>query len=280
MRGIDTCRRAFFDALSSRLNLIRVAAPLFIPGGTGIQDTLFKTESKIKFSHDSVPGVHVETLHSLAKWKRHTLTEHHFEPYSGIYVEGHYVRGFEPTLDEIHSIYVLQFDWEMTIKKADRNVEFLKGIVTKIYEGLRKVEETMVKQYPEKVHQELPSAITFVHSEELEKRFPSLTPKEREIAITKQCGAVFIIGIGHPLPGSGVPHDERAADYDDWWTSTGGTRGLNGDILVWDRALDTALELSSMGIRVCPSSLEEQSKIQGTWEETKDLAYHKKIQEE
>ena len=143
MRGIDSCRRKFFDALATRLNLIRVAAPIFIPGGTGIQDTLFKTEAKVKFGHDCLPGVHLETLHSLAKWKRNNLTVHHFEPYSGIYVEGHYVRGFEPSLDETHSIYVLQFDWEMTITKADRNLEFLQSTVKKIYEGLLQVEDEL-----------------------------------------------------------------------------------------------------------------------------------------
>lgn len=145
MKAIDYCRKNFFEAISSRLNLIRVAAPIFIPGGTGIQDTLFKTESKIKFTHDSVPGVHLETLHSLAKWKRHTLTEHSFDAGSGIWVEGHYVRGFEPELDETHSIYVLQFDWEQTIRKEDRTLDYLQGTVKKIFEGLRDVEGALVK---------------------------------------------------------------------------------------------------------------------------------------
>ena len=223
-----------------------------------------------------MPGVHLETLHSLAKWKRHTLTEHHFEPHSGIWVEGHYVRGFEPVLDETHSIYVLQFDWEMTISKADRNLEFLQATVNKIYDSLVQVETEMARLYPERIQRELPDKIGFVHTEELEARYPQLTPKEREIAITKEHGAVFIIGIGHPLPSSGKPHDDRAADYDDWWTANGNGdfRGLNGDIVVWDNALNTALELSSMGIRVCPVSLENQSQIQGTWDETKDLHYH------
>lgn len=148
MRAIDYCRKKLFDQLSTRLNLIRVVAPLFIPGGTGIQDTLFKTDSKIRFTHDQVPGLHLETLHSLAKWKRNTLTEHNFDVHSGIYVEGHYVRGFEPQLDETHSIYVLQFDWEMTINKEDRNVEFLEATVRKIYEGLVNVEKEMAKQFP------------------------------------------------------------------------------------------------------------------------------------
>jgi len=281
MKGIDRTRTLFFQALSERLNLQRVAAPLFIPGGTGIQDTLFKTESKIRFDHDSIPGKHFETLHSLAKWKRHTLTEQGFEPHSGIWVEGHYVRGFEPSLDETHSIYVLQFDWEMTIRKEDRTVEFLKSTVSKIYDGIKATEEGIVAAFPDKLSKQLPADIHFIHTEELEKLYPSLSPRDREIAITKEKGAVFIIGIGHPLPGSGKPHDDRAADYDDWWTAnTAGYRGLNGDILVWDTALDTALELSSMGIRVCPQSLKSQSEIQGTWDETKDLHYHKRVSTE
>lgn len=196
-------------------------------------------------------------------------------------MEGHYVRGFEPYLDETHSLYVLQYDWEMTIKKEDRTLDFLKATVKKIYDGLIQVETDVAKQFPGQIKKELPPTITFIHSEELEKRFPGLTPREREIEITREHKAVFIIGIGHPLPTSGKPHDERAADYDDWWTATHESyHGLNGDILVWDERLDTALELSSMGIRVCPKSLESQSLIQGTWDETKDLHYHKHVQEE
>lgn len=125
MKAIEFTRKHFFDALCDKLNLIKVVAPIFIPSGTGIQDTLFKTESKIKFDHHLIPGVTLETLHSLAKWKRHILTEHKFEPHSGIYAEGHYLRGHEPELDPTHSLYVLQFDWEMTINKEDRNLEFL-----------------------------------------------------------------------------------------------------------------------------------------------------------
>lgn len=145
----------------------------------------------------------------------------------------------------------------MTIAKEDRHLEFLKSTVSKIFDGLRHVEKVMSTQFPIQIKAQLPEKITFVHSEELEARWPTLSPKEREVAITKEHGAVFIIGIGHPLPGSGIPHDDRAADYDDWWTQNGleGYRGLNGDIMVWDYALDTALELSSMGIRVCPEAL-------------------------
>ena len=276
MKAISACRREFFQTLEDKLNLIRVQAPLFIPAGTGIQDTLFKTESKIKFDHKAVPGCHLETLHSLAKWKRHILTEYQIDSHSGIYVEGHYVRGYEPVLDETHSLYVLQFDWEMTITKEDRNLEFLKSTVTKIFESLRHVEKVMTTKFPDKIKAQLPEKISFVHSEELETRWPALTPKQREVAITKEHGAVFIIGIGHPLPGSGIPHDDRAADYDDWWTKNGleGYRGLNGHIMVWDYALDNALELSSMGIRVSPEALKNQSILQGTWDDTKGLLYH------
>ena len=240
MIAIDFARKTLFDSLCEKLNLIRVVAPLFIPAGTGFQDTLFKTESKVKFEHHLVPGVTLETLHSLAKWKRHMLTDHQFEPYNGIYAEGHYLRGHEPELDPVHSIYVLQFDWEMTIKKEDRTLEFLKATVRKIYDGLKQVEDIVIKHYPF-IRKELPDTITFIHAEELETRYPELTPREREVAIAKSHKAVFIIGIGHPLPGSGKPHDDRAADYDDWWTPNGnqGFHGLNGDIIVWDSMLNT-----------------------------------------
>lgn len=169
----------------------------------------------------------------------------------------------------------------MTIKKEDRNLDFLMQTVRKIYEGLVLLEDEVVRQFPQ-LKKELPDQITFVHTEELEAKYPELTPREREIAITKEYKAVFLIGIGHPLPLSGKPHDDRAADYDDWWTANGSGdyRGLNGDIIVWDNILDTALELSSMGIRVCPVSLKEQSEMQGTWDETKDLHYHKSVSEE
>lgn len=220
MKGIEVSRNAFFHAVSSRLNLQRVAAPLFIPGGTGYQDTLFKTDALIKFEHRQIPGAHFETLHSLAKWKRHILTTHEYEAGTGIYCEGHYVRGHEPELDQTHSIYVLQFDWEQTLRKEDRTLDYLKQTVTKIYEGLKEVEEAVVRQFPQ-FKRELPENIVFVHSEDLEHRFPDLTSKEREVAITKEHGAVFLIGIGHPLPKSGSPHDDRAADYDDWWTANG-----------------------------------------------------------
>ena len=141
------------------------------------------------------------------------------------------------------------------------------------------MEKKQAETFSDQYEVQLPEDITFVHSEELEARYPRLTPREREVEITRLHKAVFIIGIGHPLPGSGVPHDDRAADYDDWWTANGleGYRGLNGDILVWDEALGTALELSSMGIRVSAESLEQQSMMQGTWEETRELKYHKQV---
>lgn len=194
----------------------------------------------------------------MAKWKRHILSEHKIAPYEGIYVEGHYVRGYEPTLDETHSLYVLQFDWEKVITEDNRNLSYLQETVRKIYTALKNIEKSLTQAFPGQLSVKLPESISFVHSEELEARYPGLTPKEREIEITRQLKAVFIIGIGHPLPASGVPHDDRAADYDDWWTANGleGYRGLNGDILIWDEALGTALEISSMGIRVNKESLE------------------------
>ncbi len=203
MKALDATRSKFFKAIQSRLNLIRVQAPLFIPAGTGLQDTLFKTESKIKFEHHQIEGTHLETLHSLAKWKRHILTTHEFQPQSGIWAKGHYVRGHEPELDATHSIYVLQFDWEQTIRKEDRHLGYLKETVEKIYDGLKEVEEEIARQFPDILSKQLPEQIKFIHSEDLEAMYPELSSKEREIAITKKHGAVFLIGIGHPLPLSG-----------------------------------------------------------------------------
>ena len=157
-----------------------------------------------------------------------------------MYVEGHYIRSHEPVLDAMHSLYILQYDWEMAIKKEDRNLQFLKEIVRKIYDGLVKVEKTIVSKYPDVLGRcQLPDAITFMHSEDLESMYPKLTPREREQKITEQYKAVFIIGIGHPLPQSGQPHDDRAADYDDWWSANGTEdyKGLNGDIFIWDNVL-------------------------------------------
>ncbi|CDW83878.1 aspartate--ammonia ligase [Stylonychia lemnae] len=205
-----------------------------------------------------------------------------FEPYSGIYTEGHFIRAYEPELTATHSLYVTQLEWEQTILIKDRNIEYLQSTVRKIFTSLKKVEEELVKRYSAQLQCQLPDQIQFIHSEELEERFPKLTPREREISITKEFGAVFIIGIGYPLPKSGQPHGDRNPDQDDWSTQNcdNGYRGLNGDILVWDSTLDTALELSSMGIRVCPKSLELQSIIRGSWEYTKQLDYHKSIVDE
>ncbi|CDW71286.1 aspartate--ammonia ligase [Stylonychia lemnae] len=240
-----------FDSLSTKLNLIRVQAPLFIPAGTGFQDIRLSENNKmaqINFQYFQLPGVHLEIFHSLAKRRRQILSLHEFEPYSGIYAEGHFMRVIEPEVTPTHSF-------------------------------LKQVEENLAKRYPNQIDRQLPENISFIHSQELEEQFPGITPKDREVAITKELGAVFLIGIGHPLPQSGQPHSKRNSDYDDWWTQSNsiGYRGLNGDILVWDSTLDTVLEISSMGIRVSSESLEQQSIIQGTWEYIKELDYHKSI---
>jgi aspartate--ammonia ligase len=168
----------------------------------------------------------------------------------------------------------------MTITREDRTLEFLRTTVNRIFDSLKQTERQLVELYPQ-FNTVLPDEITFVHSEELQERYPTLSPLDRERAVTKEHGAVFLVGVGHPLPGTGVPHDERAADYDDWHTeNSSGFRGLNGDILVWDEATNDRVELSSMGIRVDATALQRQSEIQGVWEATKDQEYHQRVQRE
>jgi len=265
----------FFELnLATELNLSRVTAPLFVQGGTGINDDLNGTERPVAFDVRQMPGVRAEIVQSLAKWKRMQLAELGFGPGYGLYTDMNALRPDE-TLDNTHSIYVDQWDWERVLTPAERNVEFLGKIVRKIYAILKRTEHFVFERYPA-FRPELPEEITLIHAAELRDRYPKLAPKQREQRLLRDCGAAFIIGIGGDL-GDGTIHDGRAPDYDDWSTPTGrGRRGLNGDILVWNPVLRLAFELSSMGIRVDKEALRRQLKIRGC-EERKRLLWHRRL---
>lgn len=277
-RGIKLVKDSFERALARKLGLIRVTAPRFLVTGTGLQDDLAGTQEPVSFKTQFADSP-VEVVHSLAKWKRHTLGRHKFPPGKGIYTDMDAIRKDE-AVSEIHSIYVDQWDWEKAIRKKDRSLEYLKSTVRKIYSAILETEKKVLSDFPimGKTHS-LAGEISFVHSEDLEKEFSHLSPAEREAKIAKRHGAVFIIGIGHSLPLGKKPHDLRAADYDDWSTETRkGKRGLNGDIIVWDPVRESPLELSSMGIRVDSKAMEYQLALCGLLER-KSLPFHKGVLE-
>ena len=275
-RAIKVVKDAFEEKLAKKLGLLRVSAPRFLKVGKGLQDDLAGTQVPVGFKTKFTPET-IEMVHSLAKWKRYCFWKFGFKAGTGIYTDMDSIRKDEYPVDEIHSIYVDQWDWERIISKDERNIEFLKKIVRKIYEAILETEAAVKKEFPV-LKARLPGKISFIHTEELEALYPDLTPQARESAIAKKYGAVFIIGIGHPLK-SGKPHDLRAADYDDWSTeTTKGRRGLNGDIIVWDPVRGEALELSSMGIRVDAAALAKQLDHMGL-SERKDLEFHKGVLE-
>jgi len=265
----------FFELnLATELNLSRVTAPLFVKSGTGINDDLNGIERPLAFDIKNAPGVRAEIVQSLAKWKRMMLGELGFGPGYGLYTDMNAVRPDE-LLDSTHSLYVDQWDWERVITPAERNIEFLKKVVRKIYSIFKRTEHFIFERYPD-VRPELPEEITFVHTEDMQARWPKLTPKEREHRLLRECGAAFIIGIGGALA-DGTIHDGRAPDYDDWTTPTpNGHKGLNGDIFIWNPVLKMAFELSSMGIRVDKTAMLRQLKIRGCMERTK-LFWHQKL---
>ncbi|MDF2589363.1 MAG: Aspartate--ammonia ligase [Anaerocolumna sp.] len=248
--GIKYVKDFFERELAKQLNLTRVSAPLFVKPETGLNDNLNGVERPVSFGIKEQNEARVEIVHSLAKWKRMALKRYGFENGEGLYTDMNAIRRDEDT-DNIHSIFVDQWDWEKIIEKQDRNVDTLKEIVKKVYNSLKNTEKYMSEQY-DYIKEILPEEIAFVTSQELEDEYPQLTPKEREYKIAKLKGAVFIMQIGGALA-SGERHDGRAPDYDDW--------KLNGDIIVYYPVLDIALELSSMGIRVDEDSLQEQLKI-------------------
>jgi aspartate--ammonia ligase len=265
----------FFEAnLAAELKLRRVTAPLFVQRGTGINDDLNGVERPVSFPVKDMEGVIAEIVHSLAKWKRMMLADYEISNGYGLYTDMNALRPDEE-LDNTHSIYVDQWDWEKIVTPEQRTLDYLKDVVERIYAVMKRTEFIVYENHPDIVPL-LPDKIKFIHSEELEAEYPDLNPKEREDAIAEKYGAVFIIGIGAALP-SGKPHDGRAPDYDDWSTETvNGYKGLNGDIIVWNPILERAFELSSMGIRVDREAMLRQLKLQGK-EERKELLFHKRL---
>lgn len=273
-KAIKAVKTMFQDNLSAQLALLRVTAPMVVLTGTGINDDLNGIERPVRFPIKGMGERQAEVVHSLAKWKRMKLGELGIAPGRGIYTDMNALRPDED-LDNLHSIYVDQWDWERVIRPEDRNLDFLKKMVRRIYEAIKVTENKLYVEFPEIVP-ELPEEIHFVEAEELLQMYPGMTAKERENAITKQYGAVFIIGIGGELSDGSI-HDGRAADYDDWSTpNSDGYKGLNGDILLWNNVLDSAFEVSSMGIRVDKVALERQLAIRGQ-EEKKELLFHKML---
>ncbi|OON87244.1 aspartate--ammonia ligase [Oribacterium sp. C9] len=263
--AIKYIRDTFQKEFGREMNLSRISAPLFVPKSSGLNDNLNGYERPVSFDVPWWPDETVEVVHSLAKWKRMALKRYGFKPGEGLYTNMNAIRRDEE-LDNLHSCYVDQWDWEMVINKEDRNTNTLEGTVRMIFRIIKHMEHEVWYKYPQAVNK-LPDDIYFIDSEELLKMYPDKTPKERENAITKEHGCVFISRIGDKLS-NGEPHDGRAPDYDDWQ--------LNGDILFWYPTLNCALEVSSMGIRVDEDSLAEQLKKSGC-EERAELPYHKML---
>ncbi len=273
-QAIFFIKEEFQQSLTEELNLRRVTAPLFVLKGTGVNDDLNGVERPVTFPIKSINERNAEVVHSLAKWKRMKLAAYNIPAGYGIYTDMNAIRADED-LDNLHSLYVDQWDWERTLAPEDRNLDYLCDVVEGIYECLKDVEREVYYEYPH-IRPILPDRITFIQSEDLLNEYPTLSSKERETEIVKKYGAVFVIGIGGELS-NGEYHDGRAPDYDDWSTETSpGYYGLNGDILVWNPVLDQAFELSSMGIRVDKSALLKQLAIRGC-EERRELAFHKAL---
>lgn len=272
--AIQHIKDSFQKELAKALNLRRVTAPLFVLSGTGINDDLNGVEHPVSFTIDAIGGRKAEVVHSLAKWKRIKLGAYDIAPGYGLYTDMNAIRTFED-LDNLHSLYVDQWDWEKTIRPEDRNLEYLKDTVSKIFGAIKKVEDGIYGRFPH-ITPWLPEEVTFIHSQELLDMFPDMSAKERENEIAKRHGAVFIIGIGADLS-NGEPHDGRAPDYDDWISlNSDGFHGLNGDLIFWNPILESAFELSSMGIRVSPESLLEQLKFR-VCPERAQFDFHKSL---
>lgn len=272
--AIKAIKEGFQTDLAHALNLRRVTAPLFVLTGTGLNDDLNGVEHAVSFTIDAMDGARAEVVHSLAKWKRVKLGAYDIAPGFGLYTDMNAIRTFED-LDNIHSLYVDQWDWEKTIRPEDRTLDYLRDTVRKIYSVLLMAEERIYRQFPH-ITPVLPPEVTFIHAEELLKRYPDLTPKEREEKAAREHGAIFIIGIGGNLS-NGEPHDGRAPDYDDWSTpNADGYEGLNGDLVLWNPVLEIPFELSSMGIRVSPESLARQLDLRGCPERA-SLNFHRAL---
>ncbi len=273
---IDFIKTRYEKTLAQSLNIMKVSAPVVVPDGTGINDDLSGVEKPISFPIKSLDGQKASIIQSLAKWKRMRLRYFHIEPGKGILTDMRALRPSE-NLSPIHSVYVDQWDWEKHILPEQRNLKILKATVELIYKTFRITEDELFQKYPWLTPQ-LPPFITFVHAEELCRQYPGLTPKEREYEAAKKYKAVFLIGIGNTLS-DGKPHDLRAPDYDDWSSpNEDGYFGLNGDILFWNPALESAFEISSMGIRVDKTAMEKQLEISNC-QDRKNLLFHKLLLE-
>ncbi len=265
-KAIGLIKRLFEDMLCGSLNLRRVSAPLFVEASTGLNDDLSGHEKPVDFSIRDT-GTHAQVVHSLAKWKRQALHQYGFSVGEGLYTDMNAIRR-EEELDNLHSIYVDQWDWEKVITKEQRTQEYLLGVVQSIVDAIAQTEHTLRAIFP--MLSALPPICPQVYavtSQQLEDLYPDLTPKQREDAITKKHGTVFLMQIGAPL-NSGAPHDSRAPDYDDWQ--------LNGDILFWNPRLERAFEISSMGIRVDPASLDRQLTLSGC-NDRRSFPFHKAL---
>ncbi len=265
--AIKSLKDYFERDLANTLNLTRVSAPLFVRPETGLNDNLSGVEKAVSFKMRKY-DINVEIVQSLAKWKRNALKVYGFDYYEGLYTDMNAIRPDEE-LDSIHSIYVDQWDWEKVIRKEDRTDAYLHFIVSEIYSVFLRTETYINSVYPHILSRKLPSSIYFMTSQELEDKYPDLSPKDREYAICREKKAVFLQGIGKELAG-GAPHDGRSPDYDDW--------DLNGDILFYNPTTDTVIELSSMGIRVDEDSLMRQLEIAGATDRL-EMKYHKDLLE-
>ena len=271
-KAIGQIKTFFQTNLSFELELMRVTAPLFVRAGTGINDDLNGIEQPVSFNIHGAGNVGVEMVQSLAKWKRMMLADYGVKQGHGLCADMNAIRP-DDMLDNTHSIYVDQWDWERVIRPEDRTLDYLKDVVRDIYRGIKQTEEEVARRFPS-LRPFLPDEIRFVHTEELARRYGDLTSWQREEAVCRELGAVFLIGIGGDL-GDGRIHDGRAPDYDDWTTPTGpGTRGLNGDLFVWYPLLGIPLELSSMGIRVDPETMLRQLAVRNCPERA-ELPWHK-----
>lgn len=272
--AIKMIKQNFQKKLADALGLRRVTAPLFVLSGTGLNDDLNGVERPVTFPVKALDDRKAEVVHSLAKWKRAKLGAYDIAPGYGLYTDMNAIRADEE-LDNLHSLYVDQWDWEKTIEEKDRNLDYLKKTVRQIYDAIKETEKKVFERFPH-ITPRLPEEITFIHSEDLLREYPDLSPTERESKAAEKYGAIFLIGIGATLS-NGKPHDGRAPDYDDWISENEeGYKGLNGDILVWDSVLGRSFELSSMGIRVSPESLKRQLEERGCTERCQ-LSFHKKL---
>lgn len=273
-QGIKQIKEFFQENLSTELRLSRVTAPLFVLKGLGINDDLNGVERPVTFPIKDMGDAKAEVVHSLAKWKRLTLAEYNVQPGYGIYTDMNAIRADEE-LDNLHSLYVDQWDWEAVITPADRTIAFLEDIVRRIYSAILRTEFLACESHPQ-LKPFLPREIHFIHSQDLLDMYPDKDPHEREDAICRKYGAVFIEGIGGKLS-DGRKHDGRAPDYDDWSTiAENGKAGLNGDILIWYPVLGRSFELSSMGIRVDKAALLRQLSLEGE-EDRRHLYFHQQL---